>query len=116
MIPAGSPARKSAPAAACIDQPSDCFTAVTALLESPDSPPDCLVVVDEFARRLPALDLDALQLLLQLLERRLGTAAEQPCDLERAQALGHEIKNRYSSINLQQDVRRLGDPSAPFSA
>ena len=89
---------------------------MTCLLESPDAPPDCLVVVDEFMRRLPALDLDALQLLLQLLERRLGTAAEQPCDLERAQAIGHEIKNRYSSLNLQRDLRRLGDPSAPFSS
>jgi hypothetical protein len=82
----------------------------------PDSPAvDCTPVVDDFVRRFPAHDLATLRLLLQTLQRRLGTAAEQPCDVERAQALGHEINNRVTATNLQRDLRRLGD-SASFSS
>ncbi len=66
--------------------------------------------MDEFARRLPELGLESLRVALQVMQGRLGTAAEQPCDVERAQALGHEINNRLTAIRLETDLRRLGAP------
>lgn len=46
--------------------------------------PDCTAVGDEFARRLPGLKGASLQAMLQLVQLRPDTAAEQPCDLEHA--------------------------------
>ena len=89
---------------------------MTALPDAPETSPDCNAVADEFARRLPGLGLGALRLLLQELEDRLGTAGERPCDIERAQILGHEINNRLTAVNLQRELRRLDDGSAPFPA
>lgn len=89
---------------------------MTARPESSATSPDCRTVVDEFARRFPEHDLDTLRLLMQLLQQRLGTAHEQPCDVERAQALGHEINNRLTAINLERDLTRFSDHSGPFPA
>lgn len=86
-----------------------------ALPESPEVAPDCLPVVDEFARRLPGLGLGALRLLLQTLQDRLGTAGEHPCDVERAQAVGHEINNRLTALQLERDLRLLTEGGASNS-
>ncbi len=51
-------------------------------------------------------------MLLQVLQARLGTAAERPCDLEKAQALGHEINNRLTVTKIETDLRRLGWPQS----
>ena len=81
---------------------------MTATPEPPGSHPDCPAIADEFARRLPGLDLESLRVLLHVLQARLGTAEEQPCDVERAQALGHEINNRLTVTKIEIDMRRLG--------
>ncbi len=75
--------------------------------------PDCEAIAGEFARRLPGLGVGVLRQMLQVLQQRLGTADEQPCDLERSRVLGHEISNRLTALNLERDLRRLDDPSAP---
>ncbi len=80
---------------------------MTALPDAPESPPDCQAVADDFARRLPGLDLGFLRMMLQFMQGRLGTSAEQPCDLERVQALGHEINNRLTALRMETDLRRL---------
>lgn len=89
---------------------------MTALPEAPESRPDCTAVVDEFVRRLPGLQVESLRVALQVLQARLGTPAEQPCDIERAQALGHEIRNRLTvnqlRMGLRQFDRRSGQPSS----
>lgn len=87
---------------------------MTALPEAPESRPDCTAVVDEFVRRLPGLQVESLRMALQVLQARLGTPAEQPCDLERAQALGHAINNRMTALRLETDLRRLGIPPDIF--
>ena len=87
---------------------------MTALPEAPESRPDCTAVVDDFVRRLPGLQVESLRVALQVLQARLGTPAEQPCDIERAQALGHEINNRMTATRLETDLRRLGLPPDTF--
>ena len=87
---------------------------MTALTESPEASPDCHAVADDFAQRLPGLDLGFLRMLMQFMQNRLGTAAEQPCDIERAQALGHEINNRLTAIKMQTDLCRLERTSGNF--
>ncbi len=87
---------------------------MTALPEAPESRPDCTAVVDEFVRRLPGLQVESLRVALQVLQARLGTPAEQPCDIERAQALGHEINNRMTTVRLAAGLRRLGIPPDAF--
>lgn len=80
---------------------------MTALPDAPESPVDCNAVADDFARRLPGLDLGFLRMMLQFMQARLGTSAEQPCDLERVRALGHEINNRLTALKMESDLRRL---------
>jgi hypothetical protein len=80
---------------------------MTALPETPEAAADCQIVADDFARRLPGLDLGFLRMMLQFMQHRLGTSAEQPCDLERVQALGHEINNRLTALKMETDLRRL---------
>lgn len=80
---------------------------MTALPDAPESSVDCVAVADDFARRLPGLELGFLRMMLQFLQVRLGTTAEQPCDVERVQALGHEINNRLTALKMETDLRRL---------
>jgi len=84
---------------------------VTALPESSAARPDCTAVEAEFASRLQGLGLESLRVALQVIQVRLGTAAEQACDLERARALGHEINNRLTAPRLEADLRRLAPPN-----
>ena len=71
---------------------------MTALTPAPVTPPDRLAVADEFGRRLPGLGLGALRLLLQALQERRDTAAEQRGDAERVRLLGHEISRRLNDF------------------
>ena len=86
---------------------------MTATRESSAAHPDCTAVVDEFAGRMKGLQLESLRAALQILQFRLGTKAEQPCDVERAQTLGHEINNRLSAGNTGTDLRQLRLPPVP---
>jgi len=81
---------------------------MTAIPESFETRHDCTIVVDEFSRVVRKLDLESVQALLQALQLRLGTPEEQPCDLERAQLLGHEINNRLTPQKMQDSLRELG--------
>ena len=86
---------------------------MTAIQEPPEIRPDCSAVVDDFAPRLRGLELESLRALLQVLQQRLGTAAEQPCDIERAQLLGHEINNQLTGRKLRESLRKLDIPLVP---
>jgi hypothetical protein len=83
---------------------------VTATPESPSAGPDCAAVEAEFVRRLPGLEIESLRVAMQVIQARLGTAAEQPCDFEKARALGHEINNRLTATKLETDLRRHSVP------
>jgi hypothetical protein len=76
-------------------------------------PSDHSFVSDEFTRQLPGLGIGALRLLLRALQERLGTAGEQPGDVERARLLGHEINHRTTAVQLERDLARLDAASAP---
>lgn len=86
---------------------------MTAVPEPLETRHDCAAVVDEFSRRLPELALESLRAVLRALQFRLGTPEEHPCDLERAQLLGHELNNRLTPQKLRESLRRLGLPPAP---
>ena len=86
------------------------------LPSSPEAHPDRIPVGEAFASRLQGLGDGALRLMLQALQARLGTPEEQPGDLDHVRQLGHEINNRLTAANLERDLRRLDDPSAPFPA
>jgi hypothetical protein len=85
---------------------------MTALPESPAARPDCSAVVADFARALPGLETESLRAVLRLVQLRLGTAAEQPCDVERSQLLAHEISNRLTAEKMRRGLARL-DPPTP---
>ncbi len=82
--------------------------------ESSEPSPDCVAVVEEFVRPLPTANLVALRIQLKILQNRLGTASEQPCDLDLARVLGHEINNRLTALQMQRELQRLDDSSSPF--
>jgi hypothetical protein len=87
---------------------------MSAWQESSDTSPDCVAVVEEFVRPLPRADLVVLRIQLKVLQNRLGTVDEQPCDIDLARVLGHEINNRLTALQLQRDLARLDDPPARF--
>jgi hypothetical protein len=79
--------------------------------ESSDTSPDCIAVVEEFVRPLPAAELVVLRIQLKVLQNRIGTIDEQPCDTDLARVLRHEINHR---LQLPQDLTRPDDPPARF--
>lgn len=85
---------------------------MTDTLEPPSAHPDCPAIADEFARRLSGLGLESLRVMLQVLQARLGTAEEEPCDFEKARVLGHEINNRLTVTDIELDLRRLDGPQS----
>lgn len=84
--------------------------------ESPDTRADRPAGGDEFAHRLRGLGVGALRLLLQALQERRGSAAEQPDDFERVRMLGHEIDHRLMATASGRDLRSLDPTHAVLSA
>ncbi len=76
--------------------------------ESPDSSPDCHAVADEFAYRLQELDPGYLRMLQQFLQVRLGTGAEQPCDVERTHVLSTTSTRRLAATSALRADNRPG--------
>jgi hypothetical protein len=67
---------------------------MSTLAESPDILPDGSALANDFARQLAGFGPGALRLLLQALQERRGTTAEQAGDAERTRVLGYEINRR----------------------
>jgi len=70
---------------------------MTTLPASLEIRPGGSAAAEDFARRLAGLGPGALRLLRQTLQERLGTAAEQAGDSERARVLDHEISHRHAA-------------------
>jgi hypothetical protein len=70
---------------------------MTTLPASPENRPGGSAVAHDFVRRLAGLGPGALRLLLQVLQERRGTAAEQAGDRERIHVLDHEINHRRAA-------------------
>jgi hypothetical protein len=87
---------------------------MTAAPDTSELDRDCESVADEFARRLPGLELGTLRVIQHMLQLRLGTGTEEPCDAERAQVVALEINLRRPAETIQPDLDRLNDrPASP---
>jgi len=61
----------------------------------------------EFDAALKQGDEPQLRAMLEQIQLRLGTSAEQPGDIERACAVGHELNNLLTHLRISAELRRL---------
>jgi len=69
----------------------------------------------EFDAALKQCNEQQLRTMLEQIESRLGTSAEQSGDIERACAVGHQLNNLLTHLRISAALRRLTANDQPGS-